>query len=142
MRLNPKKNYDYAALKKSACNAIDDAAERERLQYSTSGSTMASIYQYKLEEATKFMALSEDDKNNATQSEFPFLYAELSSSGNTLNAAAETILAANAIWKNHMARIEGGRRNTKTAIMMSPDDKSVIDQLVRTVNFNVQVFYE
>lgn len=141
MKANVSKNYDYVQLKKNACQKIDEAAERERLKFSTAGSTMASIYQYKLEEAKSFMALSQNDKDNATQVEYPFLFADMASAGGSPQASAEAVIAANQVWKTHMARIEHVRRHTKTSIMLSPNDKAVIDALVTNVNFNLEITY-
>jgi len=142
MKINVTKNYNYQALKDDACKKVDAAAELEREKYTTTGATLNSIYQCKIDEALKFEKLSEEDKANVKQKDFPFLFAEMSSAGGSPQASADVIIAAHTVWKTHMARIEHVRRNTKVAIQLALNDKTTIDNLLKNLNFNVTVTYD
>lgn len=110
------------ALKASALQSVDAAAEAERLKYITGGVGQALTYNEKLAEA-RLILISQQSQDAANamdaatmQATYPMIAACIGVDGATAVAVATTVQASWAAWAQIGAKIEKKRRDAKAAI--------------------------
>ncbi|NEH72262.1 hypothetical protein [Rhizobium leguminosarum] len=101
-------------------NAIDSAAEFERLKYITAGAGQAMTYQAKAAEAKAFLASADPEP-----SEYPMLSAEVGITADSLAAVAQIVVSAYAQWQAIGAAIEAARLGGKAAVDAASDAAGV-----------------
>ncbi|WP_339862378.1 hypothetical protein [Paremcibacter congregatus] len=95
----------------AAYEAIDGAAEVERLKYITTGAGQSLTYGRKEQEARDYQAAPSPAPEN-----FPFLTTQSTMTGQTLTEVAADIITASDAWLQIGAWIEGRRMKAKIDI--------------------------
>lgn len=98
-------------IKRGLREAIDQAAEQQRLRFITGGAGQAMTYAQKAEEAR--LCLNATSPNSE---DYPLLAAEVGITAITLVGVAQVVATANAQWLQIGAAIEAARLATKKAI--------------------------
>nr|WP_278436406.1 hypothetical protein [Brucella anthropi] len=119
---------DIEAIKVRLKNAIDIAAENERLKYITPGDGQAMTYRQKVDEARAYKAAS-----NPKPADYPVLSSEVGITAETLSEVADIVLAAFVQWQQIGAMIESIRLGAKRDIDAASDEaqaRTIIDAIV------------
>lgn len=104
------------SLKTALKQAIDAAAERERMRYITGGAGQAMTYARKVEQARAVQADADPQP-----ADYPLLAASIGIDGVDIQAVAATILGLDAAWEQIGAAIEAVRLSAKRAVDLASD---------------------
>lgn len=120
-------------VKNDAILQVNARAEEERIRHiGNSGIGMLMIYQKRFEEAK---ACIEDPE--PTNTKYPFLAVEIGYYGNSLEAVANTVIAASEDWARKALILEQSRRAVQEQIKNSSSIEQV-KTIVERTNFRVE----
>ena len=112
---------DLTPSKRYARYKVDSAAEEARLRYVTDGAAQAMTYQLKGDEAAAYVTAGYPVDLTA----YPFIQAEMTSTGKTKEQAADDIVSQRSAWVTLAVAIEETRLTGKTAVDAAVDEAGV-----------------
>jgi len=108
---------------KSALTTVDAMAEDTRALFITQGDGQAMVYQEKVSEAERVMALADDATLEPAL--YPLLAAEAAALGSEVKVLAETILTLRTQWLQVAAQIEATRIKAKEDVKAAQNPEQI-----------------
>ena len=114
---NLMEQFEIATYKTDAMEVIDSQAEAERLKIISPGAGLAAIYIYKATEARAMLdAYAKDPNFVPTETDYPFMFAEVGITGATAKDVAQVIHTNQQTWTQIGMQIEAIRLNAKRMV--------------------------